>query len=68
MTAATGTNSSTACQAPMGYYYLRGKALACAQGFYKPDLANADCTSCPDGWTTKAGEVAKTAATDCTCE
>lgn len=42
----------TQCVAPKGYYYLRGKAVACAQGTYKDSVANADCSKCPTGFST----------------
>ncbi|KIZ04286.1 hypothetical protein MNEG_3672 [Monoraphidium neglectum] len=65
-TLGTNSNSTQDCQAPIGSYYLRGKAVACARGTYKTFVGNQDCTSCPTGVTTVAGEVGKTASSDCT--
>ena len=69
LTTATATAKSPAeCVAPKGSYYLRGKALPCAQGTYKDFEGNADCQKCPDGTTTTVGAVGKTQASECNRE
>ena len=40
------------CLAGVGYYYLRGKAVACAHGTYKNFTGNQDCDKCPTGVST----------------
>ncbi|GBF88748.1 hypothetical protein Rsub_01649 [Raphidocelis subcapitata] len=69
LTTVANTSTSTAdCKAPGGSYYLRGRAIACAQGTYKAAIANADCDECSassPGLTTKFGEVGKLAISDC---
>ena len=67
-TANEGSTSTAQCKAPAGSYYLRGRAIACAQGTYKAQVANADCDECAAGLTTTFGEVGKTAVTDCAGE
>ena len=57
----TRSNSTAACVADLGYYYLRGTAVACALGTYKDFKGNADCTECAEGVTTEFNTVAKTA-------
>ena len=51
-TSAANSASPTDCVAPKGYYYLRGKAVACAKGTFKVSDANIDCTACltTPGW------------------
>jgi len=61
----TGVATPSACKAAPGYYYLRGKAIACAKGTYKSSFGNVDCDSCPDGFTTESGAVGKTNQTAC---
>lgn len=51
-TSATGKTSAASCVAPPGSYYYRGKAVACAKGFFKPTWENKDCTACPLGFST----------------
>ena len=41
-----------------GFYYLRGKAVACARGTFKTAIANQDCSECPVGMTTPDWTVA----------
>ncbi|GBF99837.1 hypothetical protein Rsub_12537 [Raphidocelis subcapitata] len=61
-----GSTSPQECVAPPGYFYLSSRAAECAQGTYKDVAGNWDCDECPDGTTTKFGEVAKNSSTDCT--
>jgi hypothetical protein len=60
-----GSKAPQECMAPAGFYYLRGKAVACARGTYKASFGNADCTPCPDGVTTANGTVAATSPAAC---
>lgn len=65
-TASTGAFSTQQCGAPAGYFYLRGRAIACGKGTYKPEFGNSDyCHQCPNGFTTADGEVGKASAADC---
>ncbi|KAI8470423.1 MAG: hypothetical protein J3K34DRAFT_521329 [Monoraphidium minutum] len=63
----TGNNmtSSQDCQAPIGSYYLRGKAVACARGTYKEYIGNNDCDECPIGMTTPLAQALLSNRTQC---
>ena len=65
-TALPQSTTSQQCLAGAGFYYLRGKAVACARGTYKSAVANQDCDKCPTGISTANNTVSATAATDCT--
>ena len=67
-TAAPGAAAATDCKAPKGFFYRLGTALPCGEGTYKDTVDNADCTRCPEGWTTPEGLTALTAASDCNRE
>lgn len=65
-TSATKSLSSQDCVAGKGFYYLRGKAVACARGTYKNSIANQDCDKCPTGISTANNTVSAIEATECT--
>jgi hypothetical protein len=60
-----GSNSSQECMAGIGFYYLRGKAVACARGTYKGFIANQDCDKCPTGISTPNDTVSADVKTKC---
>ena len=49
MTSPEGSLSSQSCVAPPGYYYQRGRAVPCAQGYYKATTESSNCDACPEG-------------------
>jgi hypothetical protein len=57
------------CLAPPGFYYLRGRAVACAKGTYKETTNNTDCEVCPTGFTTMDGlPTPAVSRAECSCE
>lgn len=56
------------CTARSGFTMLRGKAVACAQGWYKPSTGNGECLRCPTGWTTAFNTTAAASVAACSCE
>lgn len=53
---------------PSGFFFLRGKAVACAQGTFKDYTGNGPCLGCPEGFTTTPGTVAMTNGSACNRE
>jgi hypothetical protein len=64
-TLTTQSKAPQDCLAGVGFYHLRGKAVACARGTYKAVVANQDCDKCPTGISTPYGTVSADAKTKC---